>query len=399
MTLFAESLRAFLQPIAPFLDDPNISEVMINGPTDVWIEQGGRLYRTGAQFTEQGLLAAARNLAQYVGRPLTEERPRLDARLPDGSRVHVVLPPVARRGPAVSIRKFSSAMLSMDQLVTIGASTREAVRFIQAAVMCRKNIMVSGGTGSGKTTLLNCLSTFIPNEDRIITIEDSAELQLQQEHLVPLEARPADEKGRGEVTIRDLLHSSLRLRPDRIIIGEVRGGEAFDLLQAMNTGHAGSMTTIHANSPVESLSRLESLCLLAGFDLPLRAIRSQVAAAISLVVCTSRLQDGRRVWTHVTEVIPLDARGDYRARDLFIYTQTGRGEDGTVYGYLSPTGLVPTFQGYLFANGFTDMTAEFFSPATYGYPPPPYYSGQDAPAAVGGLQRSGTAPGVDNPAW
>jgi pilus assembly protein CpaF len=399
MTLFAESLRAFLHPIAPFLEDPNVSEVMINGPTDVWIEQRGRLYRTGAQFTEQGLLAAARNLAQYVGRPLSEERPRLDARLPDGSRVHVVLPPIARRGPAISIRKFSSSMLSMDQLVNIGASTREAVRFIQAAVQCRKNIMVSGGTGSGKTTLLNCLSTFIPNEDRIITIEDSAELQLVQAHLVPLEARPADEKGRGEVTIRDLLHSSLRLRPDRIIIGEVRGGEAFDLLQAMNTGHAGSMTTIHANSPVESLQRLESLCLLAGFDLPLRAIRSQVAAAINVVVCTSRLQDGRRVWTHVTEVIPLDERGDYRVRDLFIYTQTGRGEDGTVFGYLSPTGLVPTFQGYLFANGFNDMTAEFFNPAAYGYPPPPYFSGQGEASPAGGLQRAGTAPGMDNPAW
>jgi len=397
MTLYAESLRAFLAPVAPFLDDPNISEIMINGPTDVWVEQAGRLYRTGAQFTEQGLVAAARNLAQYVGRPLNEERPRLDARLPDGSRVHVVLAPIARRGPAIAIRKFSSAMLSMDQLTQIGATTPEAVRFIEAAVVCRKNIMVSGGTGSGKTTLLNCLSTFIPNEDRIITIEDSAELQLVQEHLVPLEARPPDEKGRGEVTIRDLLHSSLRLRPDRILIGEVRGGEAFDLLQAMNTGHAGSMTTIHANSPIESLSRLESLCLLAGFDLPLRAIRSQVAAAIDVIVCTSRLQDGRRVWTHVTEVAPLDDRGDYRARDLFIYTQTGKGEDGSVVGYLSPTGLVPTFQGYLFANGFTDLTEGFFQPETYGYTPPPYFSGQDAHG--GGLTRSGTSPGMDPPAW
>ncbi len=306
MTLYAESLRAFLHPIAPYLDDPNISEIMINGPTDVWIEQAGRLYRVDAQFTEQGLIAAARNLAQYVGRPLNEERPRLDARLPDGSRVHVVLPPIARRGPAIAIRKFSSAMLSMDQLVQYGSATNESIRFLESIVICRKNIMVSGGTGSGKTTLLNCLSTYIPNEDRILTIEDSAELQLVQEHLVPLEARPADEKGRGEVTIRDLLHSSLRLRPDRILIGEVRGGEAFDLLQAMNTGHSGSMTTIHANSPIESLSRLESLCLLAGFDLPLKAIRSQVAAAIDVIVCTSRLQDGRRTLTHVTEVLPLD---------------------------------------------------------------------------------------------
>lgn len=383
-----------MNPVAPYLDDPNVTEVMINGPTDVWIEQGGRLYRTGVQFSEQGLIAAARNLAQYVGRPLNEERPRLDARLPDGSRVHVVLPPIARRGPAIAIRKFSTSMLSMDQLVQYGSSTVEAKRFLESVVVCRKNIMVAGGTGSGKTTLLNCLSHFIPNEDRILTIEDSAELQLIQDHLVPLEARPPDEKGRGEVTIRDLLHSSLRLRPDRILIGEVRGGEAFDLLQAMNTGHAGSMTTIHANSPIESLSRLESLCLLAGFDLPLKAIRSQVAAAIDVIVCTSRLQDGRRGLTHVTEVLPLNERGDYRVRDLFIYTQTGRREDGTVEGYLAPTGIVPAFQGYLFANGFTDLTEGFFAPETYGYPEPPYFSGQEAAP----LANPSTSPGME-PSW
>jgi pilus assembly protein CpaF len=394
MTLFAESLRAFLHPVAHLLDDPNITEVMINGPADVWVEQAGRLYRTPAQFTEQGLVAAARNLAQYVGRPLNEERPRLDARLPDGSRVHVVLPPIARRGPAIAIRKFSRTMLTMHQLVQWRAATPESIRFLEAVVVCRKNIMVSGGTGSGKTTLLNCLSTYIPNEDRIITIEDSAELQLAQEHLVPLEARPADEKGRGEVTIRDLLHSSLRLRPDRIIIGEVRGGEAFDLLQAMNTGHAGSMTTIHANSPIESLSRLESLCLLAGFDLPLKAIRSQVAAAIDVIVCTSRLQDGRRVLTHITEVLPLDEKGDYRVRDLFIFTQTARGEDGSVIGTFAPTGVVPSFQGYLYANGFTDLAEAYFQPETYGYPPPPYFAGQDARSLV----RPGTAPGME-PSW
>lgn len=375
MTLFAESLRAFLHPIAPYLDDPNITEIMINGHEDVWVEQAGRLYRTPARFTEQGLLAAARNLAQYVGRPLTDERPRLDARLPDGSRVHVVLPPIARRGTTIAIRKFSRSMLSMEQIVHWGAATREAVRFLEAVVTCRKNIMVSGGTGSGKTTLLNCLSTYIPNEDRIVTIEDSAELQLAQEHLVPLESRPADEKGRGEVTIRDLLHSSLRLRPDRILIGEVRGGEAFDLLQAMNTGHAGSMTTIHANSPIESLSRLESLCLLAGFDLPLKAIRSQAAAAIDLVVCTSRLQDGSRRLTHITEVLPLDDRGDYRVQDLFVFTQTARDSEGRVVGYMAPTGLAPSFQAYLNANGFTDLDDAFFRAETHGYPQPPFFSG------------------------
>jgi pilus assembly protein CpaF len=391
MTLFAESVRAFLHPITALLDDPNVSEIMINGPSEVWIEQGGRLYRTGAQFSEQGLLAAARNIAQFVGRPLTDDRPRLDARLPDGSRVHVVLPPIARRGATVAIRKFSAHALSIEHLIQFGSMTAEAARFVQALVVGRKNVMVAGGTGSGKTTLLNCLSTFIPNEDRIITIEDSAELQLVQEHLVPLEARPADEKGRGEVTIRDLLHSSLRLRPDRIVIGEVRGGEAFDLLQAMNTGHGGSMTTLHANSPQESLARLESLCLLAGLDLPLRAIRAQAAAAIDGILCTSRLPDGRRVVTHVTEVAPLDERGDYRVRDIFVYTQTGRGADGAVQGYLAPTGLVPSFQYSLFANGFHDLTDAFFNPATYGYPPPPYFTcgPSDRPAGAGDFASGG----------
>jgi len=396
MTLFAESLRAFLAPIAPYLDDPNVSEIMINGHQDVWIEQAGRLYKTPAQFSEQGLMAAARNLAQYVGRPLTDERPRLDARLPDGSRVHVVLPPIARKGTTIAIRKFSTGMLSMDQLVHYGSATVEGNRFLEAAVLCRKNFMVSGGTGSGKTTLLNCLSTYIPNEDRIVTIEDSAELQLVQEHLVPLESRPADEKGRGEVTIRDLLHSSLRLRPDRILIGEVRGGEAFDLLQAMNTGHAGSMTTIHANSPLESLSRLESLCLLAGFDLPLKAIRSQVAAAIDMIVCTARMQDGTRRLTHITEVLPLDDRGDYRVRDLFVFTQTARDEEGRVVGYMAPTGIRPTFQAYLNANGYSDLTEDFFRPETYGYPSPPFFSGQEEAPVDGDLR---THAGTGTPSW
>lgn len=397
MSLFAESLRSFLHPIVPYLDDANISEVMINGPQEVWVEQSGRLYKTNAQFSEQGLLAAARNLAQYVGRPLTEERPRMDARLPDGSRVHVVLPPIARKGTTIAIRKFSSAMLSMDQLVQYGSTSQESTRFLDAIVTCRKNMMVSGGTGSGKTTLLNCLSTYIPHEDRILTIEDSAELQLVQDHLVPLEARPPDEKGRGEVTMRDLLHSSLRLRPDRILIGEVRSGEAFDLLQAMNTGHAGSMTTIHANNPAESLSRMESLCMLAGFDLPLRAIRSQVAAALDMIVCTSRMQDGSRRITHISEVLPLDDKGDYRVRDIFIYTQTGRDEEGRVVGYMSPTGLAPTFLGYLVANGYSDLTEQFFQPETYGYAPPPYFAGKPEPSP--GVPRPGTAPGMEIPNW
>ncbi|MBI2898424.1 MAG: CpaF family protein [Deltaproteobacteria bacterium] len=349
---------------------------MINGPEDVWIERKGRLHKTDARFTEQGLLAAARNMAQFVGRTLTEERARLDARLPDGSRIHIVLAPVARRGTTISIRKFSTSFLTAEQLIESGSWTPECARFVAACVICKKNLIVAGGTGSGKTTLLNVLSTFIPDDERILTIEDSAELQLAQAHLVPFEARPADQYGKGAVTIQDLLHSALRLRPDRIIVGEVRGGECFDMLQALNTGHGGSMSTVHANSPVESLSRLESLTLLSGVDLPLRAVRAQVAAAIHVVVCCARYADGGRRISHVSEVLPLDDRGDYRVRDLFVFTETGRDAEGNVLGTLSPTGLQPTFLPKLLTGGFEDFTQAYFQPATYGYPPPPFFSGR-----------------------
>ncbi len=225
MDMYAESLRAFLGPIVPYMDEPSVTEIMINGPNDIWIEQGGLLSRINASFTEDGLLAAARNMAQYVGRPLSEEHPRLDARLPDGSRIHVILPPMARCGTVIAIRKFFPGGLSVEDLIRFGSLTAEAAHLLQALVVSKKNVMVAGGTGSGKTTLLNTLSAYIPNEERILTIEDSAELQLTQQHLVPMESRPADRHGRGAVTIRDLLHSALRLRPDRIVIGEVRGGE------------------------------------------------------------------------------------------------------------------------------------------------------------------------------
>ena len=376
MSLYAESLRAFLKPVLPYLDDPQYTEILINGPQDVWVERKGRLYRTDVRFTEDGLMAAARNMAQYVGRPLSEDRPRLDARLPDGSRIHVILPPIARCGTTISIRKFFPGGLTMDQLIDYGSITPEASRLLEASVLISKNLVVSGGTGSGKTTLLNVLSQFIPNEERIITIEDSAELQLTQDHLVPLEARPPDERGKGAVTIRDLLHSSLRLRPDRIVIGEVRGGECFDLLQALNTGHGGSMTTTHANSPRETLTRLESLALLSGIELPLRAVRAQVAAAIDVIVCAARFIDGSRKITHISEVLPLDNRGEYRIQDLFVYTQTGREKDGQVLGYLAPTGVLPSFHGKLLANGFDDLDAFFFDPATYELPPPPVFDGK-----------------------
>lgn len=376
MSLFSESLRAFLQPIIELLDDPEVSEIMINGPENIWIEKHGKISRTNVRFTEDSLLAAARNMAQYVGRPLSNDKPRLDARLPDGSRIHVILPPMARCGTVISIRKFFPGGLVIDDLIKFGSITSEAARFLQVAVETKRNIVVAGGTGSGKTTLLNVLSHYIPDEERIVTIEDSAELQLNQSHLVPLESRPADQHGKGAVAIRDLLHSSLRLRPDRIVIGEVRGGECFDLLQAMNTGHGGTLSTIHANSGLETLNRLESLALLSDVGLPLRALRSQVASAIHLVVCTNRLRDGSRRITSITEVLPLSDSGDYRVADLFVFTQTQSSRIGDVKGYLSPTGISPTFQQSLIADGYLDMTQEFFSPATHGYEPPSNFIGE-----------------------
>ena len=389
MDMFAESLRAFLGPIVPYLDEPSVTEIMINGPNDIWIEQGGLLSRTNITFTEDGLLAAARNMAQFVGRPLGEEHPRLDARLPDGSRIHVVLPPMARCGTVIAIRKFHPGGLTIEDLVRFGSVTPEAATLLQAIVVSKKNILVAGGTGSGKTTLLNVLSTFIPNEERILTIEDSAELQLVQQHLVPMESRPPDRHGRNAVTIRDLLHSSLRLRPDRIVIGEVRGGECFDLLQAMNTGHGGMLSTCHANSSREALSRLESLAMLADIGLPLRAVRAQVASAIDIVVCAARLRDGTRKLTAISEVLPLTEQGEYQVQDLFIFTQTRSGRDEAVQGYLAPTGVIPTFQQKLVADGYDYLTEEFFQPEAYGYSPPPYFTGKKSRSSAD------TQPGIE----
>lgn len=358
--MFSESLRAFLKPVVSFLDDPEVSEILINGPREIWVERRGKLQRTEAAFTEEGLLAAARNMAQYVGRPLSDERPRLDARLPDGSRIHVVLAPVARRGTTVSIRKFFAEKLTAERLVSLGSISRRLARLLEAAVALRLNIVVSGGTGSGKTSLLNVLSQFIEPQERIITIEDSAELQLTQPHQVGLESRPADRLGKGAVDIGDLLDSALRLRPDRIVVGEVRGGECFHFLQAMNTGHGGTLTTAHANTPLDTLRRLESLCLLSGVDLPLRAVRAQVASAVHLVVSCARFGDGTRKVTHLTGVLPLDERGEYRVQDLVVYEQTAREADGRVLGHFTATGVKPAWFGRLAASGFADVDASYF---------------------------------------
>ena len=369
--MYEKSVKEFLKPVRYFLEDSSVSEIMINGPEDIWIERKGKLYRTDAKFTPEGLEAAARNVAQYVGRIITDERPRLDARLPDGSRIHVVLPPIARKGTAIAIRKFFPGKLTVPQLIEFGSLTPEWARFIDACVKTKQNVIVAGGTGSGKTTLLNVVSSLIPNEERILTIEDSAELQLLQDHLVAFESRPPDKMGRGAVTIADLLHSSLRLRPDRIVIGEVRGGEAFDLMQAMNTGHSGSMCTVHANSPTETCRRLESLCLMSEIELPMVAIRAQIAAALNVIICCSRFHDGSRRLTHIAEVLPLNEKGDYRTQDLFVYTVTGKDSEGRIQGYHAPTGILPTFMDKLEAYGYPEMDESYFDPATYGLERPP----------------------------
>ena len=364
--MYVESLKAFLKPIAHLLDDPKVSEVMINGPEEVWVEASGKLYKTNASFTTEGIEAAAVNMAQYVGRTINNERPRLDGRLPDGSRIHVVLPPIGRKGTSIAIRKFFPGKLTVAQLVDFGSMTKAMARFTDAVVATAQNLVVSGGTGSGKTTLLNVVSSLIPNEERILTIEDSAELQLMQDHLVPFESRPADKFGKGQVSMGDLLASALRLRPDRIVIGEVRGGEAFDLVQSMNTGHSGSMCTVHANTPTDTLRRIESLCLMSAIELPMVAVRAQVASALNVVIQCARFHDGSRRVTHISEVLPLTEKGDYRTQDIFVYTITGKDKKGKFIGYHAPTGIVPNFIDQCHAYGFKEMDESFFDPASYG---------------------------------
>lgn len=325
-------LTMFLEPVKPWLDDPGVSEIMINGPQNIYVEKGGRVEKVEAAFpSEPALFAAANNIAKSVNRLLNQEYPRLDARLPDGSRVHVVIPPLSRVGTVVSIRKFRTDSLSPESLVKWNSISQEMLDYLKELVRKRMNIMVCGATSSGKTSILNVLSSFIDPADRILTIEDSCELQLRQPHLVPFETRRPDKDGKGEVTFRDLLHSALRLRPDRIILGEIRGGEALDLLQAMNTGHSGSMSTIHANNAHDSLLRLETCVMYAGFDLPLAAIRNQIVAALNYVVHTGRLEDGSRKVLGISRVLPLE-KGEYRLQDEWKWIQTGKDGSGKLTG-------------------------------------------------------------------
>jgi len=351
--VFQQTLMGFLAPIAKFLADDSVSEVMINGPDDIYVERGGRLVHTDAQFpSEHALASAVRNIAQYVGKSVDPDRPILDARLPDGSRVCAVLPPAARRGITVSIRRFPKERLTTDQLIKFGALTPACRAFLDLCVQVKRNVMVAGGTGSGKTSLLNALSSFVPDHERIVVIEDSSEVQLQQPHAVYLEARPPDNKGRGAVSIRELLRATLRLRPDRIVVGECRGGEALDLIQAMTSGHGGSLSTVHATYPHDTLHRLETLCLMSDVELPLSALRAQIASAVNIIVQTSRLNDGSRKITHVAECLGLTPQGGYALEMLFEWHQTGvEPETGKVLGTLAPTGKLPTFMDEIHGRG------------------------------------------------
>lgn len=341
----AESyLLLFFEPVREFLTDPDVSEVMINGPSQIYVERNGKVHLTPAKFlNEQALLAAVQNVARAVNRLFNKDNPRLDARLPDGSRVHAVIPPLARKGTVVAIRKFSKEKLTMEQLIKFGSITPVGANLLRLIIQLHKNVIVSGATSSGKTSVLNVLSHFIDPGDRILVLEDSSELQLQQEHTVCFETRKPDEHGKGEVTIRDLVHSALRLRPDRLIVGEIRSGEALDLLQAMNTGHDGSLSTIHANSPKDALTRLETCALLSGVEIPLSALRDQVASAVHVVVQTARLFDGSRKITHISEILGLD-KGQYHVQDLFVYRQEGIDGDGKLIGRHELTGARATFQ-------------------------------------------------------
>jgi pilus assembly protein CpaF len=353
-----------LGPIEPFIRDPEITEIMVNGHRAVYIERAGKIHRTEVEFkSEEDLRRAIDKIVGRVGRRIDDASPYVDARLADGSRVNAIIPPVAIRGSALTIRKFSADPFTAKDLVDFGTMTPEVVRFLDACVRGRLNILVSGGTGAGKTTLLNVLSAFLPEDERIITIEDSAELRLQQPHVVSLEYRPPNIEGEGEITIRDLVRNALRMRPDRIVVGEVRGGETLDMLQAMNTGHDGSISTIHANSPRDVLSRLETLALMAGMDLTVRALREQVAAALDLIVHVSRLQDGVRRVTNVSEVVGLE--GDtVTMQDLFLFhVEGGLDERGRVRGRMAPTGLRPHFLDALAERNVTLETSWFAPPS------------------------------------
>lgn len=351
-------------PINSLLNDPDISEVMVNGPNQVYVEKNGCITLTDVFFRDDNhVLNIIERIVAPIGRRIDESMPMVDARLPDGSRVNAIIPPLSLIGPTITIRKFFRDPLTIDDLVRLGTLTPQMAQFLEACVKSRLNVVVSGGTGSGKTTTLNVLSSFIPNDERIVTIEDAAELQLRQEHVIILESRPPNIEDRGAITIRDLVRNSLRMRPDRIVIGEVRSGEALDMLQAMNTGHDGSLTTGHANSPRDMLSRLETMVLMAGMDLPVRAIREQISSAVDLIIQQNRLRDGSRRVTHITEVQGME--GDViTMQDIYTFRQLGVDSDGKIKGRFQSTGIRPRFVDKLEASG-CNLPADLFEPSIF----------------------------------
>ena len=355
--VFNEAMR--LGPLEDLLADDSVSEIMVNGPTKVYIERGGKLFLSDCQFTDDAsVLSVIERIVSPLGRRIDESQPYVDARLADGSRVNAIIPPLSLSGPTITIRKFAKNALTPDDFIRFGTWTRNAAEFMKLCVILRKNIIVAGGTGSGKTTLLNLLSGYIPHNERIITVEDAAELRLQQPHVVRLEARPPNIEGKGAVTIRDLVKNCLRMRPDRIIVGECRGGEALDMLQAMNTGHDGSLTTVHANSPRDVMSRLETMVMMSGMELPSKAIREQVASAVDIVIHESRLSDGSRKVVAITEVTGLEG-SQIVMQDLFTFVQTGVDEHGKVMGSFKPTGAIPTWFDTLKGRGISVDPAMF----------------------------------------
>ena len=354
--IYSETVRHFLAPIALLLEDDEVSEVLINGHETIYFEKAGRLQRADLAFPDEAsLMAAVRNIAEFVNRVVDRDHHSMDARLPDGSRVHVIIPPSSRGGPHISIRKFKKSTFDLDSLVQWGSLSAAAAEFLKVVVVIHKNTIISGGTGTGKTSMLNALSASIPEHERIVVIEDSSELQLHQPHTVYLEAQPAAPDGRGRVTIQDLFVDSLRMRPDRIVVGEVRRGEALDMIQSMLSGHSGAMTTTHANTPIDAMVRLETMCLMSGVEMPVHIARRQVVSAVHLVIQLRRYDDGSRRVHSIEEMLELDESGMYVSQPLFEFRSTGRDNEGMLIGEMHSTGTPATFASEAYALGLDDM--------------------------------------------
>ena len=363
-SIFESAIKGFLTPVWHLLKDESITEVMVNSHKEIWVEKGGKVYKSNAAFPdEDAVRAAANNIAQSVGRRIDENNPRLDARLPNGYRIHIVLPPCARKGTTIAIRKFSSVQFTFEDYIRFGTMSLDSARFLDICMHLGKNVLVSGGTGSGKTTLLSVLCNRIPKGQRIIVIEDSSELQIEYEHLVFFETQMANEIGQGGVSIQDLLKSSLRLRPDRIIVGEVRGGEALELIQAMNTGHKGCLGTVHANSASDAIVRLEALAQGAESKLSEKALQHQIGSAIDLIVQISRYQDGSRRIGSISEVLGVDSKGAYQTRDIYLLSRLVKKTDGKYAGKILPTGIEPTFMNEIIDHQFDFPREKFRIPS------------------------------------